>query len=533
LIETDVERYADPQSFAREVNLPLLGTAGIDPVPSAASAGRLLAVKAPPGLVEVVEGLAETRRSLTLRSLLLAGFAEDPECFAVGLAIAREWSRRNVRVAVVDLDFWHPTIVRPGANEGFVDALHYGCSFRRVAWEIVANALWVVGPGSHPPEADRMVDHPDWDRVARGFATHADVTLYVAPLLERHGLVGRLSKRMDGVLLASSVDRVGRADLRDAFLELWGSDAPIIGCVGIVPAGAAPPPAPPAAAIPAPRSDAPSDPAPEEDRPAMSVPEPAAPSAPAAPHQAPAAVSSPSQAVAPSPSPPATPAAIPAEEADARVAQLIATMDQEIRLERSPEPRPRRSYAGLWAGMILTIVIAGSIGVVVLRQPRLPKGSVDRDVRPAGDEPVQAAPPSPQDAGPGATDSPEGIGAGAAGGPSSQLGASSGAPAAVPSAPARRSSASPTLIPPSASSAEKPFTVHVASFKSESKVQEIVRQLRLRGAEAWYEPAPNVPGYYRVFVGHFSTEAEAKAHARWLLDNGWVERASPYPPTEK
>jgi cell division septation protein DedD len=73
----------------------------------------------------------------------------------------------------------------------------------------------------------------------------------------------------------------------------------------------------------------------------------------------------------------------------------------------------------------------------------------------------------------------------------------------------------------------------VASFKSESKVQGIVRKLRLVGTEAWYEPAPDAPGYYRVFVGHFPTQAEAKAHARWLLDNGWVERANAYPSTER
>jgi septal ring-binding cell division protein DamX len=489
LIETDIERYADPQSFAREVNLPLLGSARVEAVPSAPGVGRLLAVQAPPELTQVVDGLAETRRSLTLRSLLLAGFAEDPECFAVGLAIAREWSRRKVKVAVVDLDFWHPTIARPGGNEGFVDALLYGCSFRRVAWEVVADALWVVGPGSHPPEVDRLVNHPDWDRVTRGFSAHADVTLYVAPLLDRNGLVGRLSKRMDGVLLTASVERVGRADLRDAFLELWGSDAPIIGCVGIVPADSR-------------EAHAPT--LPSDEAPAAAPVEPAAPAAPAPPIATPPRASDP--------------------DTEGAEADLVATLEQEIRQERSPEIRPKRSYAGLWAGLILAVVIAGSIGVVVLREPRLPKGSLDPNVLPAGEEPVHAPPASPQDAGAGAAPEP-------AQAPKSPGAAASATPSS-PGAPVR-SGTSSTLIPPSASSAEKPFTVHVASFKSESKVQGIVRELRLRGAEAWYEPAPGVPGYYRVFVGHFSTEAEAKAHARWLLDNGWVERAQAYPPTER
>ncbi|HKW50764.1 MAG TPA: hypothetical protein VJQ53_03435, partial [Candidatus Eisenbacteria bacterium] len=237
MIEADVERYSDPQAFAREVNLPLLGISRVEAVPTGAGVSAMLAILAPPALSAVVDGLAETRQTLTLRSLLLAGFPDDPECFATGLALAREWSRRGLKVAVVDLDFWNPTVVRPRPhpNEGFVDMLEYGCSFRRVSWEIVADGLWLVGPGSHPPDEGRIADHPDWDRASRGLAAHVAVTLFVAPLLDRRGFVGKLSKRMDGVLLAASVARVGRAELRDAFLELWGSDAPIIGCVGIEP----------------------------------------------------------------------------------------------------------------------------------------------------------------------------------------------------------------------------------------------------------------------------------------------------------
>ena len=60
-----------------------------------------------------------------------------------------------------------------------------------------------------------------------------DIAIYLAPFLDRKGFTGALSKRMDGVLLAACVRRSGRAALRDAFLELWGSDAPMIGCIGI------------------------------------------------------------------------------------------------------------------------------------------------------------------------------------------------------------------------------------------------------------------------------------------------------------
>jgi hypothetical protein len=531
LIETDVERYSDPQSFAREVNLPLLGVARLDPVPSGADVSRLLAVQAPPELAAVVDGLAETRQSLTLRSLLLAGFPDDRECFAAGLAIAREWSRRGLKVAVVDLDFWHPTIVRPrpSPNEGLVDALEYGCSFRRLAWEIVANGLWLVGPGSHPPTEDRLVDHPDWERVTRGFAAHADVTLYVAPLLDRQGFVGRLSKRMDGVLLAASVERVGRPELRDAFLELWGSDAPIIGCLGIVPMNA-PVPTTARASAPAATEEPAAEPADHarvSSASAVMVPGPEAPAMaalpapppPVAAHAAHPPVHSP--APAPAPEAPISAPAFQSELADD--AELTAVLDREIRFEE-PAPRRRpRSKAGLWAGLTLGLVVAASLLVVVLRQPTLPSSGTREETLPAGDEPVLPPAPAPS------------LGAGVGGAPSPRPPASDVPQAPAPAAPSAAASGSETGtgIPPSASSAEKPFTVHVASFKGEAKVQGIVRKLRLLGAESWYEPAGDAPGYYRVFVGHFSTEAEAKAHARWLLDNGWVERAHAYPSTER
>ena len=33
----------------------------------------------------------------------------------------------------------------------------------------------------------------------------------------------------------------------------------------------------------------------------------------------------------------------------------------------------------------------------------------------------------------------------------------------------------------------------------------------------------DAPGWYRVFVGRFATEDEAKAYATWLLQNQWVD----------
>ncbi len=430
---------------------------------------------------------------------------------------------------VVDLDFWNPTVVRPRPhpNEGLLDVLEYGCSFRRVAWEIVADGLWLIGPGSHPPDPDRIVDHPDWERAARGLASHVDVTFFVAPLLDRRGFVGRLSKRMDGVLLAASIERIGRAELKDAFLELWGSDAPIIGCVGIEPTAEPrrfraerPPeetPAAPLSAAPAPAAS----PAPEASSapgapPTRTAHEPAAGPAPMAPTPA-------SRADRPSPArhrvdPRVRPESV--DEPDDH--DLAAVLDREVRLGGTTYRRPRRrSRAGLIAGIAVGALVAASIGVVVLRRPDVP---LDGETLPAGTErvlPVQPEATPPPDANSEPTLPPSQVEP--APPPSTTAG---GETPGAPTSDARG-------IPPTAPTPDTPFRVHVASFKSEEKVQELVRQLRLRGADAWYESAANSSGYYRVFVGHFATEAEARAHAQWLLDNGWVDRAQAYPSTPR
>jgi cell division septation protein DedD len=541
VIEADVERYADPQGFAREVNLPLLGVSRVEPVPSGAGVSAFLGIQAPPALAAVVDNLVETRQTLTLRSLLLAGFPNDPECFATGVALAREWSRRGLKIAVVDLDFWNPIVVRPRPhpNEGFVDMLEYGCSFRRVAWEIVSDGLWLIGPGSHPPDEARIVDHPDWERAARGMAAHVAVTLFVAPLLDRRGLVGRLSKRMDGVLLAASVERVGRGELRDAFLELWGSDAPIIGSVGIEPTHEARRTSATRGRV----GDAPSQ------TPAETAVEPASPSgppmvleerrrSPAAPAPPAAAIPPPPSGAAPAPPRADEMARIPAAAStlptpvastwgaaarpqpggivpeDEEAAELAAALDREVRHGGRRRRSRRRSHAALYAMIGVGLGVAVSVFVVIARQPRLPENG---ETLPAGTEQVtpvepEATPPAGQDGAPAATaPSADGTVQPQAGAPGTDS----------------------DLIPPSTPTPDTPFRVHVASFKSEEKVRELVRELRLRGADAWYEPASPASGYFRVFVGHFATEAEARAHARWLLENGWVDRAQAYPSTPR
>jgi cell division septation protein DedD len=505
---TDVERYANPTAFAREVNLPLLGSAALPPVSPGASLSALLAASTLGSLGPIVEGLAQTRQSLTLRSLLLAGFPHDPECFAFGLALGRAWSRLGLKIAIVDLDGWNPTVLRPIGEpaEGFVDVLEYGCSFQRVAWEIVAGSLWLVGPGSHPPDEVRLTEHPDWDRVTRVFASHADVTLFVAPLLHKSGLTGRLSKRVDAALMTTSVERVGRTELRDAFLELWGSDAPIIGCVALEPLVPASPPPPPA------------------------VPGEAADHDPFEPIAVPGRAGAPEFPSTAEPPPETHGAAEPVLEAPAPARaviedepSLVSALEAEVRAGTVTRRAPRRSSNRfLWAG-----VVAGlGVGAVVAAWMTF----VDTGVRPlpnteslvSGEERILPAPSAPDPSG--------------AASPAAQLpGANAGPGAVTPPVAAGLTGAPRAAAPPNAGppASGKPYRVHVASFRSEDKVAPIVRDLRLKGVDAWFEAAPDAPGWYRVFVGRFATPEEASAYAAWLLENKWVDRAQAFPSTAR
>lgn len=458
MTQVELERYADPRAFAREVNLPLLGEVEVPAVPAGAPLPELLRAPVPASVGPIVESLTQTRQSLTLRSLLLAGYAHDPELFALGLALAREWTRRGLRAAIVDLNFWCPTVVRPvgDPNEGLVDMLEFGCSFRRVAWEAVADRLWLVGPGSYVPEEERLAEHPDWDRVTRVLSNHVDLTLYVAPQLERGPFLGRLTKRMDGVLLASAVGRVPRTRLRDSFLELWGSDAPMIGCLGILPAEGG-------------------------DRPGRSA-EPAV-SLPAA--------------LAADPGPAAAGSLLAADGNGYAAAgpDLAAVLEREaLAGEILSSPRRARRGAGRWIAGAALLLVAGGAAVIGLRAlPGVQAPRAFEEAQPAGSEPVLPA----------------------------QMGAPQGPVLPEPAAP------------PAAAAPALPFRVHVASFRSEAKVQTVARDLAARGLDAWYEPAADLPGWYRVFVGRFATHEEAASEARRLLEQHTVDRAKAFPDPQR
>ncbi|HEY7728270.1 MAG TPA: SPOR domain-containing protein [Candidatus Eisenbacteria bacterium] len=489
MTEPDLERYADLHAFAWEVNLPLLGEVVLESLPPGAGLAEILRAPVPSGAASIVTSLAQTRQSLTLRSLLLAGYAHDPELFALGLAIARDWGRRGLRMAVVDLNFWSPAVVRPAEepSEGLVDMLEFGCSFRRVAWEVVADRLWIVTPGSYLPDPERIVDHVEWDRVGRVLAGAVDVALYVAPLLERSGFLGRLSKRMDGAIVGSAVERVPRTRLRDSFLELWGSDAPMIGCVGILPA------APPAPGEPAPAPAVAGEPV----APPQPHPTPAARLEAPPPKTAEAPPSRPAEAP-----PPPRPEPITAREREAEWDDsLVETLTREA-LEGAPPPVPTRGpRLRAWFIVASVLLLSGAAGLAWVRLHPFGLGvGAFRETTPTGTDEV--------------------------------LPAGLGSPAGERLPAAGRSDSTASLSGPSAGPAEGdalPFHVHVASFRSADTVQQIVDNLRAHDLDAWYEPAPGLPGWYRVLVGRYATYQDAALEARSLLERRLVDRARPVP----
>jgi cell division septation protein DedD len=573
----EVERYSDPQSFAREVNLPLIGVVTVAPVPAGAPAAALLAADDPDEMKPVVEALTQTRKSLTLRSLFMTGFPHDPEFFAVGVALARQWSRQGLKVAVVDLDYRHPTVLRPrpDPNEGYVDALEYGCSFQRIAWELVVDTLWLVGPGSHPPDEARFALHPDWARVMRIFSARVDVTLYLAPFLDRKGFTGSLSKRMDGVLLAASVRRTGRVALRDAFLELWGSDAPMIGCLGIsVPYDYAPrgeveltltprEPSPAEWTFPSPELPVP----PQTPAPGRSLATPGTPGAPgmSAPI-APTAPIAPARTPAPAPASAGTPTWTPArarpapaiypgrESGEAAPQALVARLSDEVRRGHAPRRSGQRSWGVLVAALILVLLAGAGAFLAFQAMHRGGTGAKTPDeTLPAGTERVLpadvgvAGPDAlPGSEGPGATSGTApgdegstqapGVSEGGEAGAGASTPAQEPAPQAAGGAPSAGTEGrgEPAPVKGTAQSlGALNYRVHVASFRSEAKVRDLVKRLRARGADAWYSLASDQPGWYRVYVGHYATHEEAARKAAWLLDRGWVERARAYPDNKR
>jgi septal ring-binding cell division protein DamX len=203
---------------------------------------------------------------------------------------------------------------------------------------------------------------------------------------------------------------------------------------------------------------------------------------------------------------------------------VVAALERDV-IGGIVEPEPKKSRAWIWV-VIVSLVLGAVVAALLVTRNAPPRGSVQAQ-QPAGEEPITPAT--------GASDDEAAVSA-APGSPSPN------SPAPVTASPG---TASPGTVPPAASNPGAtsrpgiasddalPFRVHVASFRTESKVDEVVQVLRRRNLDAWFEPPPKGGTWYRIYVGHFATEKEARDYAAWLLKNGFVESAQTYPQTER
>jgi len=192
---------------------------------------------------------------------------------------------------------------------------------------------------------------------------------------------------------------------------------------------------------------------------------------------------------------------------------LEQELEREVRrgVVKRP-PIPGIGKAAIWVGV--AGMIAVGIGIFrLLQMPGLgPESGAVIQSQPAGEEAIRPAAEQTEQTPP--------IQSGLANDPA---GHSSAAP---PSAAPPKGS--PSAATRSEGDASLPYSVHVASFRSVEKVRDIVKSLAMKGLDAWYEPARDMPGWYRVFVSRFATESEAKAYASYLLDSHFVDRASSF-----
>jgi septal ring-binding cell division protein DamX len=199
---------------------------------------------------------------------------------------------------------------------------------------------------------------------------------------------------------------------------------------------------------------------------------------------------------------------------------VVAALERDV-IGGIVEPEPKKSRAWIWV-VIISLILGAVVAAILVTRNAPPRGSVQAQ-QPAGEEPITPSSGASGD---------EAAGSAAPGSPSPDPpapGVASPGTASPGMAPPAASNPGATSRPGIASDDALPFRVHVASFRTESKVDEVVQVLRRRNLDAWFEPPPKGGTWYRIYIGHFATEKEARDYAAWLLKNGFVESAQTYP----
>ena len=73
----------------------------------------------------------------------------------------------------------------------------------------------------------------------------------------------------------------------------------------------------------------------------------------------------------------------------------------------------------------------------------------------------------------------------------------------------------------------QPYSIHVSSFRSENRAKSEVAVFKLRGYEAFtvFTSVPGKGDWYRVYIGHYSTESEALQGAQILKNRRYSDYA--------
>jgi len=196
---------------------------------------------------------------------------------------------------------------------------------------------------------------------------------------------------------------------------------------------------------------------------------------------------------------------------DAAQPDLVARLRDEVRRGQVTRPAPKNRGLLLIAVALLLAGVAAFATFQAMRR-NTSRASLPAETLPAGTEPVL----------------PADLGTPAAGIPTTTPDQGGSAPAPAPTVP-EITTEDQTPAPPPEPGAPKNYEVHVASFNSDKQAKNLVKRLNDRGLDSWYAKATDQPNWYRVFVGHFATHAEAARQARSLLDRGLVEHAIAYP----
>jgi cell division septation protein DedD len=186
--------------------------------------------------------------------------------------------------------------------------------------------------------------------------------------------------------------------------------------------------------------------------------------------------------------------------------ELVARLSDEVKKGLVTRPAPKNRGLLLVAVALLLAGVAAFATFQAMRKSTS-RASVPAETLPAGTEPVL----------------PADLGTPAAGVPLTQPESSTEDQTAGTATTEDATPAPPEPAGP------RNFEVHVASFNTDKQAKNLVKRLHDRGLLAWYAKATDQPNWYRVFVGHYATHAEAARQARSLLDRGLVEHAIAYP----